>query len=455
MIAPIKNILNARIPLGVVIRLLAILVVGFAVFASLFRENISYSLFVGDTSLAGAEFEFGPAPALGKFDFFSDVKTALVKSESDFVEANLSDMEIRVYLDGEMKYEAPILTKGKEGSWWETPAGIYKIETKEENHFSSFGHVYQPWSMSFQGNFFIHGWPYYPSGTPVESAFSGGCIRLSDESAEKIYDLAYVGMPVIVFERDFSTDGFVYSSNPPELSANSFLVADLNNNYVLFEKNRDEILPVASISKIMTALVAGEYINLEADLTVPGEAIVYTSNPRLKEGNVVSAYSLLFPLLMESSNEAAGTFAGHLGSERFVSLMNRKAKAIGMTKTEFVDPSGIGEENKSTAADLFNFAKYLYNNRSFVLKISSGNLKDSVYGAPSFENLENYNLFEKDPEFFGGKIGKTIAAKETFIGVWKLDISGEERPIAIILLGSDSVYSDAQKVLTWLKSNYL
>ncbi len=454
MIAPVKNILNAKMPLPLVLGLLAVLVAGFAVFASFFRENISYSLFVGDTSISAADFEFGPAPALGKFDFFSDVKSALLKSETDFREANLSDMEIRVYLDGKMEYEAPILTKGKEGSWWETPAGIYKIETMEGNHFSSFGRVYQPWSMSFQGNFFIHGWPYYPSGVPVESAFSGGCIRLSDESAKTVFGLARVGMPVIVFERDFSTDGFVYRSNPPELSAKSFLVADLNNNYVLLEKGRDESLPVASITKIMTALVAGEYINLEADISVPESAAVMTSNPRLKKGDIVSAYSLLFPLLMESSNEAAETFAGHLGRDWFISLMNRKAKAIGMEKTEFVDPSGIGEENKSTAADLFNFAKYLYNNRSFVLRISSGSLKDSAYGKPSFDGLENYNLFSGDTDFFGGKIGKTIAAKETFLGVWKLNLSGEERPIAIILLGSDSVYSDAEKVLNWLKSNY-
>ena len=455
MISAAKNILNAKIPLGIVIGLLAVLVAGFAVFASFFRENISYSLFVGDTSLTPAEFEFGPAPALGKFDFFSDVKNALVKSEADFIEANLSDMVVRVYLGGDMEYEAPILTKGREGSWWETPAGIYKIETMERNHFSSFGRVYQPWSMSFQGNFFIHGWPYYPNGSPVESAFSGGCIRLSDEAAEKIYDLSHTGMPVIVFERDFATDGFVYLSNPPELSAKSFIVADLNNNYVLLEKNRSELLPVASITKIMTALVAGEYINLEADISVPEEAVIRTSNPRLKAGETVSAYNLLFPLLMESSNEAAETFANHLGREWFVSLMNRKAKAIGMGETVFSDPSGIGEENLSTVSDLFNFAKYLYNNRSFVLKISSGNLKDSVYGKPSFNDLENYNLFEKDPSFFGGKIGKTIAAKETFLGVWKLDLSGEERPIAIILLGSDSVYYDAEKVLNWLKSNYL
>lgn len=450
-----KNVFNAKIPLVVVIILFAVLVIGFCVFAVFFREKISYSLFLGDTSLSPAEFEFGPAPAFGNFDFFSDVKEDFMEAEADFIEANLSDMVVRVYMGGELKYEAPILTKGREGSWWETPAGIYKIETMEKIHFSSFGRVYQPWSMSFQGNFFIHGWPYYPGGSPVESSFSGGCIRLSDESAKKVYGLSYIGMPIIVFEQDFASDGFVYRSNPPELSADAYLVADLNNNYVLLEKNRSETLPIASITKVMTALVAGEYINLDSDIIVPENAIIYTSNPRLKAGEKISAYNLLFPLLMESSNEAAETFLSHLGRDRFISLMNKKAKAVGMDQTEFVDSSGIGDGNKSTASDLFNLAKYLHNNRSFILKISAGDVDNSAYGKPVFNNLENYNLFANDPSFIGGKIGKTTGAKETFIGVWKMELSGKERPIVVILLGSDSIRPDAEKVINWLKSNYL
>ncbi|PIP46640.1 MAG: hypothetical protein COX15_00070, partial [Candidatus Colwellbacteria bacterium CG23_combo_of_CG06-09_8_20_14_all_42_19] len=83
------------------------------------------------------------------------------------------------YEKGVFVNEFAILSKGKEGSWWETPAGLYKVQSKEKEHFSSFGRVYQPWSMAFQGNFFIHGWPYYPGGRAVESTYSGGCIRLA------------------------------------------------------------------------------------------------------------------------------------------------------------------------------------------------------------------------------------------------------------------------------------
>jgi D-alanyl-D-alanine carboxypeptidase len=450
----IRKILTAKIPLAAVIILLLMMIVGFGVFTFLSDRNINYTLFMGNVTPSPAELEFGPMPALGDFDFFNNVKNSLLDNEADFIEANLSDMVIRTYIGGVMEHEAPILTKGREGSWWETPAGIYKIETMEKSHFSSFGHVFQPWSMSFQGNFFIHGWPYYPDGTAVESTYSGGCIRLADDAAEDIFKLAHTGMPVIVFEKDFASDGFVHHSKGPQISADAYLVADLMNNYVFLEKNRAEELPVASITKIMTALVASEFINLEKEISVPEEALIKTSKPRLTKEKKISAYDLLFPLLLESSNEAAETFAIHTGRNWFISLMNKKALSVGMSQSSFADPSGISENNISNCVDLFNLSKYLYNNRSFILKISSGNLKNSVYGEPVFKDLGNFNLFGEDPSFVGGKIGKTTAANETFLSVFNLHLSETDRPIAIILLGSDDVGSDTRNIINWLSSNY-
>lgn len=450
----IRKMFGAKVPFAAVIAFLAIAVLGFAAFTSFSKKELNYTLFMEDMSSAPVELDFGAMPSLGDFNFFSKMRENLLAEKADFVEANLSDMVLRVYIKGNMELEAPILTKGREGSWWETPAGIYKIETKNKSHFSSFGNVFQPWSMSFQGNFFIHGWPYYPDGAPVESTYSGGCIRLSDESAEKVFKLVSVGMPVIVFERDFEPDDFVYQSKPPELSAKSYLVADLMNNFVFLDKDRGERLPVASVTKLMTALVAGEFINLEKNIIIPKEAIMQTSRPRLKAGDSASAFDLLFPLLLESSNESAEVFASHLGRSRFLSLMNKKSAAIGMYSSRFADPSGISEENVSTCVDLFNLAKYLYNNRGFILNMSAGNAKNSAYGTPSFENLENLNPFKNDPSFIGGKIGKTAAAKETVLSVFELEFSGEKRPIAVIILGSENVYLDTMKVIDWLKNNY-
>jgi len=453
--AILKNILRAKVPLIIVIFCLILLIVGLIVVYPFFRkESNNFLPFLGDTSLYPTEFQFKPAPAFGDFDFFTEAKNTLIKNESDFIEANLSDMIIRVYSKGALAYEAPILAKGREGSWWETPAGIYQVDMKIRNHFSRLANVHLPWSLPFHGNFFIHGWPYYPGGTPVATEFSGGCIRLSNESARRVYNLARVGMPIIVFEESFVRDDFVYRPNLPDLSANAYLVADLRNNYILLEYNRDEVLPVASITKLMTALVTIGHIRLENNIHISQEDLIQTSRPRLRAGSSISAYNLLFPLLLESSNEAAEALARRLGRNRFISLMNQKARAIGMNESQFADPSGISGENKSSASDLFNLARYLYNNRHFILRMSAGEIIDSVYGEPIFPNLGNFNLFGSNSLFVGGKTGKTNIAKETFLGIFRLEFGGEERPVAIIILGSDDNRADAEKILNWLSLQY-
>jgi lipoprotein-anchoring transpeptidase ErfK/SrfK len=99
-------------------------------------------------------FSYGVQSALSNPDFFNKVRTQFINEKATFVEVDLSQMIARVYKEGVVTVEVPVKTKGKEGSWWETPAGLYKIQTKEKSHYSSMGHVSQPWSMQFQGNFF-------------------------------------------------------------------------------------------------------------------------------------------------------------------------------------------------------------------------------------------------------------------------------------------------------------
>ena len=105
---------------------------------------------------------------------FSDEKKNLIEEKKSFVEVNLQKMLLTLYENGEVKEEFPVLSKGREGSWWETPTGKYKALTKEVNHFSSIGKVWMPWSIQFYGNFFIHGWPYHQNGEPVPKSYSGG-----------------------------------------------------------------------------------------------------------------------------------------------------------------------------------------------------------------------------------------------------------------------------------------
>ena len=450
----LKRLAQMELPLWLAIIILALLGAGFFVFLRIGQSGGLPGL-VFPKDKIGLNFQYGPQPALAKADYFNEVRRRLIDSHTNFVEADLSSMNLAVYEDGKIVKQAKILTKGREGSWWETPAGIYKIESREPNHFSSFGHVYQPWSMAFQGNFFIHGWPYHPGGEPVASTYSGGCIRLSTEDAKAVFDLVKVGTPVLVFEKDFASDNFVYKIDPPDVSARQYLAADLQNNFVFLERDSQTVAPIASITKLFTALVAAEYINLDKEVTITKNMIVATSKPRLYEGETLSAIDLLYPLLEESSNEAAVALASLIGQEKFIGLMNKKVEALGMNNTKLTDPAGSESGNVSNAEDLFNLAKYLYNNRSFVLKISANKVGDNAYGAPPFRDLENFNLFSTNPEFVGGKIGKSSAAKETMLAIFEVEVKGKKRPIAIIVLGSDDrVGEDVSKILAWIEQGY-
>lgn len=376
------------------------------------------------------EFSYGAQKSLENHDFFDKVKNQFVTEKADFIEADLSRMILRVYKEGEMNYEVPILTKGREGSWWETPAGLYKINTKTDNHFSSIGRVWMPWAMQFQGNFFIHGETYYNDGTPTSSQYSGGCIRLKTEDAEKIYELVSIGTPLLVFEESFNSDNFIYNNKKRfEIDSPSYLVADLMNNHIFAQESSTQAFEIGPITKLMTALVATEYINLDKYATVPKTALIDTEKPRFGEGFQYTIYQLLFPLLLEDSNEAAETIARNYGREIFIKQMNAKAKSIGMTNTVFVDPTGNAPENVSTAEDLFMLAKYINNNRSFIFDITSENVNTRIYGQSGFGDLENFNAFKDHEYFYGGQSGMTVL---------KVPVENTFRPITFITLGTAS-----------------
>ncbi len=396
-------------------------------------------------------FVYGEDAALKNPDFFETTKQKLILEKTLFIEVNLSTMLLRVHKDGEVALEIPVKTKGKEGSWWETPAGLYKIQTKEKSHYSSMGHVTQPWSMQFQGNFFIHGWPKYDDGTPVASAFSGGCIRLTDENAKKVYDLVEIGTPILVYEKDFITDTFGYTEKKPNLQAQTYLFSDLSNNFIFLEQERSAKIPMRGITKLMTALVATEYINIEKPIHVETRMLVPTSNPRLQPGTNTTVYQLLFPLLRESSNEAAEAIAYTYGRSSFIRHMNEKAKAIGMTKTTFRDPTGSTDENTTTPEDIFMLAKYIYNNRSFIFDITSGRVKTSTYGESTFKNLGNASDFMGVTTFFGGITSKDDAYS---LGIFKEEIGTMTRPIFFLVTQGEPSKQSILETFNYITKKY-
>ncbi|MBP9717223.1 MAG: L,D-transpeptidase family protein [Candidatus Pacebacteria bacterium] len=387
-------------------------------------------------------------------NFFDEALKSFVAEGQTFIEANLSTMQIRFYEEGELKLEVPILSKGKKGSWWETPAGLYEVTFKKENHFSSFGQVNMPWNMGFQGNFFIHGWPKYPGGEPVPEGYSGGCIRLSDEDAKALYDLVSVETPILVYEERAAASEFVYEPKIPELNTPHYLIADIESSTVLASSDLNAVAPIASITKLMTALIAAEFLNLDTSVNVTAPTFVQSLIPRLGERNRVSMYSLLQLLLVESSNEASEVIAAQLGRQVFIEHMNEKAKAIGMENTVFADPSGLSNDNVSTIRDLLRLLQYLHQNRRFILDLTHDQNLPTSYTSGEFGELVNFNVLKDSDNFLGGKIGETLAAGQTSATLHTLKVKGEERIIAIIILGSESRNDDVMQLLNYAEERF-
>lgn len=395
---------------------------------------------------------------------FSALKENLILARSDFLEANLSQMKVYFYKAGVLEKEFPILVKGDPQGWGGSAAGFYQVISGNKISYSIVADVYMPYALRYYGKYYIHGEPYYPGGGKRYTDATGGCIQLSDESAKAIFNLAEIDMPFLVVDKE--NDNYSYlnkkSSQLPEISAESYLVADLDSGFVFAEKKSKEQWPTASLAKLMTAVVVAENVDLRKSIQITPEMLAgFGSTEGLTAGKSFRVVELFYPLLISSSNDAAQSLSYFLSWDRTVKLMNEKAKAILMENTEFVGPGGFSAENVSTAQDLFYLAKYILNNRPPLFQISKGE-KVRAFGEVRFENLNNKNLFFEDPDFIGGKTGYLPASKHNGIFLFRFPIgSNLERRVVIVLLGSEnldsdiaSLKSDTGKIINWLKENY-
>lgn len=375
----------------------------------------------------------------------------LIVSDIPFIVVDLQSASLRLMKGTTTVASYRVVNNEHASSWWHTPSGVFSIQDKERDRFSSLEHMHQPWSMRFHGHFSIHGSPQYSDGTPSASSKPSGCLPLSNDDARELFDKVRVGTPVLIFDGEDTLDHVTYTrthpTEPYSFDARTYLIIDLESATVLDSAHTTERFPIASITKLMTALVALEHYDLNEMVTVPESAIVYTSKPRYTAGESIRAYDLLYPLLTESSNEAANTLAHAFGHTHFVQLMNDTARSIGMDHTTFVDPSGSGAGNTSTAEDLAILARHLTRYRAHILDITANRSSGDIhYGTSSHSNLANFNHFASDTHFMGGKTGKTTVALETMLAVFSEELGDERRTIAYIVLGTKDVGSAIREI---------
>lgn len=225
------------------------------------------------------------------------------------------------------------------------------------------------------------------------------------------------------------TDGT--PSEDGSVTAEAAAVMDLTDKKVYFGKNPFEKLYPASITKVMTALLAIKYGKLSDEVTVPESAVITEPGATLcgiKPGDKLTMEQLLYGLLLPSGNDAGAAIAEHMdGSiEGFAGRMNREAKSLGATGTHFVNPHGLQDENHyTTAYDLyliFNEAMKYPEFRKIigtpaydaVYTLASGGTETKTWKATNLYMTEDRAL-PKGLTLLGGKTGTTKAAGSCLI----------------------------------------
>ena len=239
------------------------------------------------------------------------------------------------------------------------------------------------------------------------------------------------------------SDSNVYCS--PEFNGQSAIMRYINENFNFIERKPVNRWPIASLTKLMTAVVALEKIGPEKTILVSENAINSEGTAgNLSPGEIYIALDLIKAMLLTSSNDAAVALAEAYGTENFVREMNEKAGELGMLQTIFFEPTGLSFLNQSTPNDLAKLVNYIYANYPEIFGISRQ--KESLIldlETNQAKRLVNANQFVGRSDFIGGKTGFIDESKQNLISLFNKN----DRPVLLIILGSSDRYKETEELL--------
>lgn len=251
------------------------------------------------------------------------------------------------------------------------------------------------------------------------------------------------------------------STKDPLIYADYAVLLEDSSKYPLYQKQSNAVVPVASMTKVMTAVVAMELYKAADVLTVSEEASKITgSKIDLQNGEKLVFDDILFGLLMNSGNDAAEVLAScKTTREEFVALMNEKAHEIGMKDTEFKDPAGLDDSGHSTAFDMAILFSHAIKNQQFRNIVGTAEKEIFSIDRTISHQLKNTNrLITKEIPFegvIGGKTGYTLEAGHAL--VCAAENNGVTLISVVIKTHSSSNSASAQetnKLLSWGFESY-
>lgn len=240
----------------------------------------------------------------------------------------------------------------------------------------------------------------------------------------------------------------------PNLQSKASLIYDINSNSILYSENPDQKLPIASLTKLMTAYIITQENSIQEVVTVPFEATtIGGSTMNLYAGERITIENLLKGLMINSGNDAAITLAIHNSGdvEKFVEKMNTYAQNLKLNNTHYQNPMGYdSEQNYSTVSDLLVITQHLI--KTPYIKTISNIKQETVY---SIDNRFSHNLKNTNQELHnfqninGLKTGTTNIAGQCLITTTQ-----DPNPKISIFLGSTNRFLDTKTMLDWTQNNF-
>lgn len=250
--------------------------------------------------------------------------------------------------------------------------------------------------------------------------------------------------------------GLHHTPDPLDLKSSVAFVMDQDTNEILLSKNSEAVLPIASLTKLMTAMVVVEAkLPLDEAITITSDDVdtEKNSSSRLVVGATLTRGELLHLALMSSENRAAHAL-GRIypgGLQAFVAAMNRKAQNLAMTDTKYIEPTGLSSQNQSSARDLATLVKAAYQ-QPLIRELSTSHEYAVHVGARQLQ-FRNTNSLVRNPSWDIGlqKTGYIVEAGRCL--VMQARMAG--RKLIMVFLDSAGKYSrqaDAERVRRWLET---
>ena len=251
--------------------------------------------------------------------------------------------------------------------------------------------------------------------------------------------------------------GLRATQDPLALKSSAALVLDQDTNEILFSKNSEAVLPIASLTKLMTALVVTEANqSLDETITITQDDVDTEkhSGSRLRVGTQLTRGEMLHLALMSSENRAAHALGRHYpgGLDAFVAAMNQKAQELGMADTRYVEPTGLSSQNQSSARDLATLVNAAHAHQ--IIRDLSTTPEYRVSIGKRQVQFRNTNLLVRNPTWDIGlqKTGYITEAGRCL--VMQAQLAG--RKLIMVFLDSTGKYSrigDAERVRKWINES--